>query len=174
MQCNAQLEFFQVVHCHILGRLGYDCSPCGLHKMPLLVNIHGPERLRTSRCPIRINLINLIRIISAFLFIRIIIFLFIFLLFKEMPHLRQNLNLQERVDFQSYAALSPCSLLISLFMCIQIIFVVTLKPLALLVRISVYSCYSKRRYLPGLGFTMQLIRFQAAPPFFRASSGCLP
>ena len=47
----------------------------------------------------------------------------------------QNLNLQERVVFQSFAASSPCSLLINFFMCIQIHFVVTLKPLALFVRI---------------------------------------
>ena len=100
-------------------------------------------------------------------------FLLLVLRRKEMPHLRQNLNLQERVDFQSFAASSPCSLLISFFMCIRIHFVVTLKPLALFVRISVYSCFSKRGYLPGLCFTMQLIRFLAAPPFFRASSNCL-
>ena len=78
------------------------------------------------------------------------------------------------MDFQSFAALSACSLLISLFMCIWIHFVVTLKPLALFVRISVYSCYSKGGYLPGFGFTMQMIRFLAALPLFRASSGCLP
>ena len=152
IQCNAQLEFFQVVHCHVLGGLGEDRSPCGLHEMPLLVNIHGPEHLRPIRCPIGINLVRLILIITAFLFVCIIIFLFIFLLFKEMPHLPHNFNLQERVDFQSFAASSPCSLLISFFMCIRIHFVVTLNPLALFVRISVYSCLSKRGYLPGLGF----------------------
>ena len=87
-------------------------------------------------------------------------------------YLRQNLNLHEEVDFQSFAAASPCSLLISFFMCIRIHFVVTLKPLALFVRISGYSCFSKRGYLPCLGFTMQVIRFVAAPAFFRASSNC--
>ena len=75
--------------------------------------------------------------------------------------------------FQSFAAWSQCSLLISLFMCIWIHFVVTLKPLALFVRISVYSCFSKEGYLAGLGFKMQLIRFLAAPPLFRARSNCL-
>ena len=79
----------------------------------------------------------------------------------------------ERLDFQSFAASSPCSLLISFFMCIRIHFVVTLKPVTLFVRMSVYSCFSKRGYLPGLGFKMQLICFLAAPPFFRASSNCL-
>ena len=58
-------------------------------------------------------------------------------------------------------------------MCIRIHFVVTFKPLALFVRIPVYSCFSKRGYLPGLGFTMQLICFLAAPAFFRTSSNCL-
>ena len=90
-----------------------------------------------------------------------------------MPHLRQNLNLQEKVDFQSFAAASPCSLLIIFFMCTRIHFVLTLKPLALFVWRSVYSCFSKRGYLPDLGFIMQLIRFLAAPAFFRASSNCL-
>ena len=83
-------------------------------------------------------------------------FLLLVLRRKEMPHLRHNLSLQEKVDFQSFAAASPCSLLISFFMCIRIYFAVTLNPLALFVRISVYSCFSKRGYLPGLGFTIKV------------------
>ena len=69
-------------------------------------------------------------------------FLLLVVRHKEMPQLPQNLNLQERVDFQSSAAWPPCSLLISFYMCIRIHFVVTLKPLALFLLLSVYSCFS--------------------------------